>query len=106
MEPLRGIGIGPGKVAREESLPGAPGYDMKAFLVIEKGLLRFLRAECCQPAVGYRRGRHDVVAHECGGACGGSGTFPVQWNCSRSVEPSRAVVELSPPAMTCATSSK
>ena len=47
MEPLRGIGISPGKVARKESLPGAPGYDVKAFLVIEKGLLRFLRAERC-----------------------------------------------------------
>jgi hypothetical protein len=37
---------------------------MKAFPVIEKCLLRFLRAECRQSAVGDRRGRRYVAALE------------------------------------------
>src|SRR5436190_23146977 len=61
MEPLRGIGVSPRKVAREESLAGAPGYRMKAFLIIEKRLLHFLGAERRQPAIGYRRGRHHLL---------------------------------------------
>jgi hypothetical protein len=64
MEPFGRVGVGSRKVAREETLAGAPGNRMKAFPVIEKCLLRFLRAERRQPTVGYRRGRHHVTALE------------------------------------------
>ena len=88
-----------GPIARQKTFPCTPGDEVEACLVVEKSLLRNFGTTRGKAAVGQSgRTLRNVFA--------GDRRCCIQRNCSASVEPSNAVVELLPPAIICATRSK
>src|SRR5262245_6976163 len=86
-------------IARQKTFARAPGNGIKARLVIKKSLLRGFGGKSSETTVGQRdRFLRNVITDD-RRSC-------IQQNCSASVEPHKAVVELLPLAMICATRSK
>src|SRR5204863_745438 len=86
-------------IACQETFARAVGDCVKAGLVVEKSLLR-----------GFGATRGETTVCQCGRVLrnifAGGRRSCIQRNCSASVEPSKAAVELLPSAIICATRSK
>src|SRR6266481_6122435 len=88
-----------GPVAREKTFARAPRNRIETRLIFKEGLQRILRAMGGKTTVGWGG---EIGCNRIAGRCR---SF-AQGNSSASVEPSNAVVKLSPLAMICAASSK
>src|SRR5438067_12571459 len=99
MQTLGSVRVTAGPIARQVTLTRTPGDDVETFFVVGKSFERTFGAIRGETTVGQRgRVLRNIFF--------GSRRCRSQRNCSASVEPSKAAVELLPSAMICATRSK